>query len=116
MPKYMKDNAAIQNNSFILGVVGAFLGAAVGVGLLYGFYALTDVKMPLIGTVSGALTGFGARLLYRGTSSTLGAMSAAVAFVCIGVTLFLLFGILGMMFSVISLFVAVSLAFKIASG
>jgi hypothetical protein len=114
-PKYMQDNPALQNNNFLLGIAGALLGAAVAVGFMVGTHVFFGFSFPMFGTIMGAIIGFGARLFYRGTSSTLGAMAALVAFVTVGATLFLMFGILGILFSLISLVVAVVFAFKIAS-
>lgn len=99
-----------------MGIVGAILGAIVAVALMVGFTMLTQFRFPLLGTVMGVIIGFGARLLYRGTDYTLGIMCAVVAFFTIGATLFLMFGILGILFSSISLVIGMGMAFKIASG
>lgn len=115
VPKYMKANATTQNNNFLLGIVGALLGAAIAVGLMVGFTAFTGQRFPILGTVMGAIIGFGARLLYRGTDMTLGAMSAAVALITIGGTLFAMFGVFGLLFSTISIIVGTMFAFKVAS-
>src|ERR1700677_1058728 len=37
VPKYMKADPTTQTNNFLLGIVGALLGAAVAVGLMVGF-------------------------------------------------------------------------------
>jgi hypothetical protein len=115
-PKYLQTNPATQNNKFLHGIAGAFLGAAVALALMAGFTMLTGMKFPLLGTVEGAIIGFGARLLYKGTSSTLGAMSAGVAFLTIIGTFLMMFDIFSILLSgVISLLVGVSVAFKIAA-
>jgi hypothetical protein len=115
-PKYLQDNPATQNNNFALGIVGALVGALVAAALMAGFTMLTGMKFPLLGTVEGLMIGFGARLFYKGTSSTLGAVSAAVAFFTIAGTLFFLFDIFSVLLTgVISLLVGVSMAFKVAS-
>lgn len=116
IPKYMQTNPAIQNNSFVLGTVGALLGAVVAVGFMVGSHIILGFSFPIFGTVMGAIIGFGARLMYRGTDSTLGGMAALVAFITIGATLYLMFGILGILFSLVSLVIGVAMAFKIASG
>lgn len=116
LPKYMQTNPATQNNNFLLGIVGAFLGAAVAVGFMVGSHVFFGFSFPLFGTIMGAIIGFGARLMYHGTDSTLGGMAAAVALVTIAATLFLMFGIIGMAFSLMSLVIGVGAAFKIASG
>jgi hypothetical protein len=116
LPKYMRTNPATQNNNFMLGVVGALLGAIVAVALMGGFTAFTGMRFPLLGTAEGAIIGLGARLMYRGTSSTLGAMCAAVAFVTIITTFLLFFSVISIVLSgVISLLIGVSIAFRVAS-
>ncbi len=64
------------------GLVGALLGAAVGVGIMYAFFVLAQARFPLMGTAIGALSGLGARILYKGTDSTLGAWTLAVSLAC----------------------------------
>jgi hypothetical protein len=54
-----------------MGVLGAFLGAAIGGALVYGFFAWLNLRFPLTGTVTGLLAGYGARLMARGTDMTL---------------------------------------------
>ena len=116
-PKYLQTNQAIQNNSFILGIVGAVLGAVVGIVLMVGFTMLTGFRFPFVGIAAGAIIGFGARLMYRGTDSTLGLMAAVVALVTILGTFLLMFNIFSIMYTgVISLMIGVRLAWRIASG
>jgi hypothetical protein len=95
-----------------LGILGAFLGAALGTGLMFGFYALTDFRFPLMGMCIGILTGLGARLLARGTDMSLGGIAGAIAFLATGGTLYFMFGEFSIGF-LISMAVSVSLAFKI---
>ena len=97
-----------------LGLLGAFIGAAIGAGLMYGFFAMTDIRFPLMGTGVGALTGLGAKILFRGTDSALGAISGGVAAVAVIGTLFLMYGEFPIM-SIISVIVSISIAYKIAS-
>lgn len=96
-----------------LGILGAFLGAALGAGLMYGFFALTDFRFPLMGTCIGALTGLGARVLYKGTDMSLGAIAGGIALLATGGTLYFMFGDFAVTFA-ISMVVSVSLAYKIA--
>ena len=98
-----------------LGILGAFVGALVGVGVMYGFYQLTGFRFPLLGIGIGALTGLGARILYKGTETTLGVISGAIALVSVVATLFLMYGSFPIM-SIISVLVSVSVAYRIASG
>jgi hypothetical protein len=96
-----------------LGVLGAFLGAAVGAGLMYGFFALTEFRFPLMGTCIGVLTGLGARLLARGTEMTLGAIAGAIALLATGGVLYFMFGDVAATF-IVSMIVSVAFAYKIA--
>jgi hypothetical protein len=100
---------------FILwrGILGALLGAGLGAGLMYGFFLLAEFRFPLMGTGIGALTGLGARLLYKGTDSTLGIIAGAIALLATAGTLYLMFGDIAGMF-IISMVVSVSFAYKIA--
>jgi len=90
-----------------LGIAGAFLGAAVGIVAMYGFFAWTGFKFPLFGTGVGAMTGYGARLLARGTDNTLGVIAAMVAAAAVAAGLYAMFGeftmgnIISMVFGVI---------------
>jgi len=97
-----------------LGVLGAFLGAAVGAVAMYGFYQWAGFRFPLLGVGIGALTGFGAKLLYKGTDQVLGVLSAVIALVTVVGTLYLMYGEFPMM-SIISVIVSVSIAYRIAS-
>jgi hypothetical protein len=96
-----------------LGILGAVLGAGLGAGLMYGFFLLADFRFPLMGTGIGALTGLGARILYKGTSSTLGIISGGIALLATAGTLYLMFGDVAGIF-IISMAVSVSFAYKIA--
>jgi hypothetical protein len=97
-----------------MGALGALLGAAVGAGLMYGFFALTQFRFPLMGTGVGALTGLGARILYRGTDSALGAISGGIAAAAVVGTLYAMFGEFPVM-NIISVVVSVSIAYRIAA-
>jgi hypothetical protein len=98
-----------------LGTLGAFLGAGLGVGVMYGFFALVGFRFPLLGVGIGALTGYGARLLYKGTDSVLGFISAGIALVAVVGTLYLMYGEFPII-SIISVLVSVSVAWQLASG
>ena len=102
------------SNNLLLGLLGALMGAGLGVGLMFGFAYLTGFTFPFFGLSIGALSGFGARLLYRGTDMTLGAGAAVIAAVAVVGTLWILFGTFPIM-SIISVIVSVSIAFRIAS-
>jgi len=96
-----------------LGILGAVIGAALGAGLMYGFYLWSDFRFPLMGTGIGALTGLGARILARGTDMALGGIAGAIALLATGSTLYLIFGDIAALFFV-SMVVSVSFAYKIA--
>ena len=81
---------------------------------MYGFYQLAGFRFPLLGVGIGMLTGYGARLLFKGTNHTLGIISAIVAMVAVVGTLYLMYGEFPIV-SIISVVVSVSLAYRIAS-
>jgi hypothetical protein len=98
-----------------LGVLGAFIGALIGVGAMFGFYEWAGFRFPLLGVGIGILTGFGAKLLYKGTDSTLGIISGVIALVAVVGTLYLMYGTFPVI-SIISVAVSVSMAYRISSG
>lgn len=100
-------------HSLGLGIVGAILGAVLGVGLMFGFLKIVGIAFPLMGLAIGALTGYGARLLYKGTDMPLGVIAGVVALLATGGVFLVLFGIFAIM-NLISLVVSVSIAYKIA--
>lgn len=96
------------------GVLGALAGAILGAAAMYGFFKLTDFRFPLLGVGIGVLTGYGAKLLYKGTDHTLGIISGALAMVAVVGTLFLMYGTFPML-NIISVVVSVSVAYRIAA-
>ena len=98
-----------------LGIVGALVGAGLGAGIMFGFYQLVGFRFPLLGVGIGVLTGFGAKLLSKGTDITLGVISGAIAMVAVVGTLYLMYGVFPII-SIISVLVSVSFAYRIASG
>jgi len=97
-----------------LGILGAILGAALGAGLMYGFFLIADFRFPLMGTCIGALSGLGARILARGTDSSLGIAAGAVALFSTAGTLYLMYGNAGGLF-IISMAVSVYFAYRVAA-
>jgi hypothetical protein len=67
-----------------------------------------------LGVGIGVLTGYGARLLFKGTDSTLGYISGGIALVAVVATLFLMYGTFPII-SIISVAVSVSVAYRLAS-
>jgi hypothetical protein len=98
-----------------LGIVGALLGAGVGAGAMFGFYEFAGFRFPLLGVGIGALTGYGAKLLFKGTDKTLGVVAAVIALLAVVGTLYLMYGEFPIV-SIISVVVSVSVAYRIASG
>ena len=96
------------------GILGALLGAAAGVGVMFAFYTLAGFRFPLLGVGIGVLTGFCARGLFKGTDTTLGYISAGIALVAVVATLFLMYGSFPPI-SIISVIVSASVAYRIAS-
>jgi len=81
---------------------------------MYAFFEYAGFRFPLVGVGIGVLTGFGAKLLGRGTDSTLGYISGAIALVAVVGTLFLMYGTFPVI-SIISVAVSVSMAYRISS-
>jgi len=97
-----------------LGVLGALVGAALGAGLMYGFYELVGFRFPLTGVGIGALAGYGARLMGRGTDTTLGIITGAIALVSVFGTFYLMYGGFAI-FNIISIVLCVGVAYRVAS-
>ena len=98
-----------------LGVAGAVGGAVVGMGLMYGFYAVTNVRFPLLGVGTGFLTGFAAKRLFKGSDHTLGIISAGAAMLGVLGALLLMYGLDFSPLNIISVMVSASVAYKVAS-
>ena len=96
-----------------LGVLGALLGAALGAGLMYGFFVWAHMRFPFMGTCIGALSGYGARLLARGTDMTLGVIAGGIALAATAGALYLMFGNAAAMLFV-SILVSAFFAYRIA--
>jgi hypothetical protein len=105
--------------SLLRGTLGALLGAGIGVALVLGFFLWAHFKFPWSSAGIGALTGLGARILYRGCSSGLGLVAAVVALGGWFASNLLIYGaaFLDVWFLlIISLIVSVFIAYRIASG
>lgn len=107
--------ATVAESSLGMGVVGALAGAAVGAGLMYGFYAAVGIRFPWLGLGIGALSGWGAKLLNKGGDEKLGIISGGIAMAAVVGTLFLIYGEFPI-FNIISVVVSVSVAYRIASN
>jgi hypothetical protein len=98
-----------------LGIVGAFVGAAIGVGIMYAFFQWAGFRFPLLGVGTGLLTGFGGKMLARGTDIALGVICSAIAAVAVVASLYLMYGEFPMI-SIISVIVTASVAYRVSSG
>jgi hypothetical protein len=98
-----------------LGILGAVLGAGLGAGLMFGFFLLVHFRFPWLGLGIGALSGYGARLLGRGTETVLGVITAGIALLSVGGTLYLIYGEIPVI-NILSMIVSVSVAYRLASG
>ena len=99
----------------VIEVIASLAGAVgIGAGVMFGFFEWAGFRFPLLGVGIGALTGFGARLLYKGTDNTLGMISGGIAMLAVVGTLYLMYGTFPII-SIISVVVSVSLAYRIAS-
>jgi hypothetical protein len=96
-----------------LGILGALIGAVVGAGVMYGFYQWAGFRFPLLGVGIGALTGFGAKLLYKGTDHALGVISGVISLVAVVGTLWLMYGEFPIL-SIISVVISVGVAYRVA--
>jgi hypothetical protein len=101
-------------SNLALGIVGAVIGAAIGVGFMYGFHAMTQFRFPWIGTGVGALTGLGARILYRGTDSALGAIAGGIAAAAVVGAFYLMYGDFPP-FRIFTVVISVYFAYRIAA-
>jgi hypothetical protein len=97
-----------------LGILGAFLGAALGGALVYGFYKWAGFRFPLSGVGIGALSGYGARLMARGTHTTLGIIAGALALFSILGVFYLIYGGFAI-FGIVSIIICVGVAYRLAS-
>jgi len=107
--------ASENQNSLLKGILGAFIGAVIGSGLLFGLWMMIGFRIPFTGTVIGALTGLMAKVFYRGTDSTLGAIAAAISVAVVALMLFLLGGQIALISGLITLVFAGVFAWKVAS-
>src|SRR5207244_845120 len=73
------ENTTDDRFNMTKGVLGALLGAGLGVGVMFAFYAFAGFRFPLLGIGIGVLTGFFAKMLFKGTDTTLGFVSAGIA-------------------------------------
>ncbi|MEY4387350.1 MAG: hypothetical protein RLY20_2633 [Verrucomicrobiota bacterium] len=71
------------NALFFRGVLGAFIGALIGMGVWYGLVVATGYQIGYVAWGIGALTGFGARVLGRDGNTALGVTSAIFAAIAI---------------------------------
>jgi hypothetical protein len=104
----------LECHRLAFGVLGAIVGACIGSGLMYGFYAMTGWRFPLLGVGIGFLTGFAARWLNKGGDDRLGFVAGALALASVVLTLLLMFGMFPML-SAISAAASVGVAYRIAS-
>ena len=110
------ENTDAQADKFNLtkGILGALLGAGLGIGAMVAFYTFAGFRFPLLGVGIGILTGYGARSLYKGGDATLGYIPGGIALVAVVATLFLMYGTFPIV-SIISVAVSVSVAYRIAA-
>jgi hypothetical protein len=104
---------ATDEFSLSLGILGAALGAGLGAGLMYGFFEWAGFRFPLMGTGIGALSGLGARILGRGTDTTLGVIAGVIALLSTAGTLYLMFGDMAGVF-ILSMVLSVYFAYRVA--
>jgi hypothetical protein len=103
-----------ESHRLAFGVLGAVVGACIGSGLLYGFYAMVGFRHPLMGIGIGLVTGLAARWLNKGGDDRLGFVAGALSLAAVVLTLFLMYGTFPML-SVVTAAASVSFAYCIAS-
>jgi len=113
----MSDIETATENRFSLprGIAGALVGAALGVAVMFGFYSLAGFRFPLLGVGIGVLTGYCARIGFKGTDSTLGYISGGIALAAVVGTLFLMYGEFPLM-SIISVVISAVFAYRLAAN
>src|SRR5690349_7881229 len=104
-----------QKSTLAKGILGAVLGAGLGIGAMVAFWALAGFRFPLLGVGIGILTGFGAKLLSKGGDTTLGWIAGGIALTAVVATLFLMYGTFPIV-SIISVVISASFAYRIASN
>jgi hypothetical protein len=100
--------------SLIRGILGALIGAAVGCGLLIGFWIWAGFRFPLSGIAVGIAAGYGARWMARGTDMTLGFIAAGIAAASVTGTFIWMYGGFPII-NIISVVVCVSVAYRASS-
>ena len=101
--------------SLVRGIIGAIVGSAVGSALLYGFSVWAQFRFPLMGVATGVAAGYTARLLARGTDTTLGIITAVIASASVAGTLVLIYDGFPVL-NIVSVVVAASVAYRVTSG
>jgi hypothetical protein len=111
------DNTTSSEDKLLLGkgILGAVLGAGVGVGVMFAFYALAGFRFPLLGVGIGYLTGVAAKWLSKGGDSTLGFISSGIALAAVISTLYLMYGEFPIM-NIVSVVISASVAYRVASN
>jgi len=108
-------NQQEDKSNLAKGILGALLGAGLGVGAMFGFYALAGFRFPLLGVGIGILTGYGAKSLFKGGDQRLGIISGGISLAAVVGTLFLMYGSFPLL-SIVSVVISASLAYRIASN
>ena len=85
-----------RNYTLLLGILGAVLGALLGSGIMFAVHHWGEFRfqwLALLGIGIGVLTGGGAKLLFKGGSTTLGITSGSIALIAVLGTLFVTYGV-----------------------
>jgi hypothetical protein len=112
---YIEKSNDADKSYLTKGILGALLGAGLGIGAMFAFYAFAGFRFPLLGVGIGILTGFGAKVLSKGGDATLGYISAGIALAAVVATLYLMYGSFPIL-SIVSVIVSASFAYRIASS
>ena len=98
-----------------VGIIGAVMGACIGSGLMYGFYAMVGFRFPLLGVGIGFLTGLCAKKFNKGPDDRLGFAAGALSMAAVVGTLYLMYGTFPVL-SIISVILSASVAYRMASN
>ena len=101
--------------SLVRGILGAIIGSGVGCAFMYGFYLWAQFRFPLTGCAVGAAAGLLARVLARGTDSTMSAITATITMLSLAGPLLTMYREF-LPTAIISLFVSAGVAYLISSN
>ncbi len=101
--------------SMVRGIGGAMAGAGIGCAIMFAFWQWAHFRFPLMGIAVGAAAGYGARWLARGTDTTLGIITAAIAGLSVAGTYTIMYGNFAI-FNIVSIIICAGVAYRASSN